>query len=121
MINARHSICNIISNKEIMPGVSLMWIEAPDIAASAKPGQFIMIQCGDDTLLRRPISIHRIDGSKLAVLYAKLGRGTLWLSKQKENALIDVLGPLGNGYVIGDDTENLLLVAGEWVLSRLCF
>ena len=121
MINARHSICNIISNKEIMPGVSLMWIEAPDIAASAKPGQFIMIQCGDDTLLRRPISIHRIDGSKLAVLYAKLGRGTLWLSKQKENALIDVLGPLGNGYVIGDDTENLLLVAGGMGIAPLMF
>lgn len=121
MINAKHSICNVISNKKIMPGVFLTWIEAPDIAASAKPGQFIMMQCGDDTLLRRPISIHRVDAGNLAVLYAKLGRGTQWLSKQKEQALIDILGPLGNGYLIRHDAENLLLIAGGMGIAPLMF
>ncbi len=80
-----------------------------------------MAQCGDDTLLRRPISIHRVDRSKLAVLYAKLGQGTQWLSKQKEYAIIDILGPLGNGYSINDDAENLLLVAGGMGIAPLMF
>ena len=79
------------------------------------------MQCGDDTLLRRPISIHRVDAGNLAVLYAKLGRGTQWLSKQKEQALIDILGPLGNGYSIRHDAENLLLIAGGMGIAPLMF
>jgi dihydroorotate dehydrogenase electron transfer subunit len=118
---ARHSICKIVSNDEIMPGVFLMWMEAPDITGEAKAGQFIMMQCGDDTLLRRPISIHRIDGNRLAVLYTKLGRGTQWLSKQEECAPIDILGPLGNGYRIMDDAKKLLLIAGGMGIAPLLF
>jgi dihydroorotate dehydrogenase electron transfer subunit len=118
---ASHSIGKIISNNEIMPGVFLMWIEAPDIANMAIAGQFVMIQCGADTLLRRPISIHRIDGSKLAILYAKLGKGTLWLSTQKERSPIDILGPLGNGYTVDDEDKNLLLIAGGMGIAPLTF
>lgn len=119
--NARHSICDIISNNEIMPGVFLMWIKSPEIADAAKPGQFIMMHCGGKTLLRRPISIHRTDGSKLAVLYAESGAGTQWLSKQKEQASIDILGPLGNGYMIKKDAKNLLLIAGGMGIAPLAF
>ena len=98
-----------------------MWLEAEGIANKAKPGQFIMIQCGGDVLLRRPISIHRAEGSKLAVLYARLGSGTQWLSKQKEQAPIDILGPLGNGYTFDGDSKNLLLIAGGMGIAPLTF
>jgi dihydroorotate dehydrogenase electron transfer subunit len=119
--NAAHSTCNVISNSELMPGVFLMWLEAAGIANKAKPGQFIMIRCGDDTLLRRPISIHRTEKSKLAVLYARLGSGTQWLSTQKEHTSIDILGPLGNGYTVRDEDKNLLLVAGGMGIAPLTF
>jgi dihydroorotate dehydrogenase electron transfer subunit len=104
-----------------MDGIYLMWMEAPEVSAEAKPGQFIMMQCGGDTLLRRPISIHRIDGNKLAVLYARLGSGTEWLSKQKEQTPIDILGPLGQGYKITEDALNLLMVAGGMGIAPLTF
>ncbi|MDD4924171.1 MAG: dihydroorotate dehydrogenase electron transfer subunit [Dehalococcoidales bacterium] len=119
--NAAHSICSIISNSEVMPGVFLMWLEAADIAKKAKPGQFIMIQCGGNTLFRRPISIHRTEESKLAILYAGLGSGTQWLSKQKEHTPIDILGPLGNGYTVNNDDKNLLLIAGGMGIAPLTF
>jgi dihydroorotate dehydrogenase electron transfer subunit len=119
--NAEHSICHIISNDEMMPGVFLMWLEAADIAKKAKPGQFVMMRCGEDNLLRRPISIHRAAEGKLAVLYARLGGGTQWLSKQEANASIDILGPLGNGYTVKDDDKNLLLVAGGMGIAPLTF
>ncbi len=98
-----------------------MWLEAPEIAASAKPGQFVMLQCGGDTLLRRPISIHRVKDSRIAVLYANLGRGTDWLSKQKASASISVLGPLGNGYTIDEGSQNLLLIAGGMGIAPMPF
>ncbi len=98
-----------------------MWMEAPTITGKAKPGQFAMILCGDEPLLRRPISIHRVEGSKLAVLYARLGSGTQWLSKQKEHTSIDILGPLGNGYTVRDEDKNLLLIAGGMGIAPLTF
>jgi dihydroorotate dehydrogenase electron transfer subunit len=119
--NAGHSICNVIANSELMPGVFLMWLEAAAIAKKAKPGQFVMMRCGDDNLLRRPISIHRAVKGKLAVLYARLGNGTQWLSKQEANASIDILGPLGNGYTVNDDDKKLLLVAGGMGVAPLTF
>lgn len=32
----------IISNEEVMPGTRLLWVQAPEVAASAQPGQFAM-------------------------------------------------------------------------------
>jgi len=36
------TLCSVASNVEVMPGVHLMWIEAPNIAGSVLPGQFIV-------------------------------------------------------------------------------
>jgi dihydroorotate dehydrogenase electron transfer subunit len=119
--NARHIICPIISNAEVMPDVCLMWLDAPEIAGIAKPGQFIMLSCDSNNLLRRPISIHQVDSNRLAILYAKIGSGTKWLAEQKNNTPIDILGPLGNGYTVSPDAENLLLVAGGMGIAPLHF
>jgi hypothetical protein len=35
----KQALCSISSKVEVMPGVHLTWIEAPDIAAMAQPGQ----------------------------------------------------------------------------------
>ena len=37
-----------------------LWLDAPAIAELARPGQFVMVRCGEghDPLLRRPLSIH---------------------------------------------------------------
>lgn len=101
-----------------MPGVYLLWAQAPEIATFAQPGQFVMVRCseGYDPLLRRPLSIHRVaplpSASQLALLFAVAGRGTRWLAQRKEGDMIDLLGPLGQGFVLGPESRDLLLVAG---------
>ncbi|MFA4836047.1 MAG: dihydroorotate dehydrogenase electron transfer subunit [Dehalococcoidia bacterium] len=104
----------IVSSSTVMPGVSLIWVEAPEIAAEARPGQFVTIRCGEgfEPLLRRPLSIHRIKDGKLALLFAIVGQGTEWLSNRSAGDLLDIIGPLGNGFQIRKDTKKLLLVAG---------
>ena len=111
----------ITSTKEIIPGIYLLWLEAPRIASQAQPGQFLMVRCGEDTLLRRPVSIHRVDGSRIALLFAVVGRGTEWLSKCQAGDTVDLLGPLGNGYEIHPDAHNILLVAGGIGIAPLRF
>lgn len=114
---------NIISSKEVMPEIFLMWLEVPDIASEAKPGQFVMVKCGSDNemLLRRPLSIHQKDDGKIAVLFRVSGKGTDWLSERGKDDTLSIIGPLGNGFDISSRSQNLLLVAGGMGIAPLVF
>lgn len=112
---------SVISNREALPGVFLLWLDAKQIAAEAKPGQFVMVGCGGDTILPRPFSIHQIDSSKVALLIAAVGKGSEWLSKRQVGDSVNIFGPLGNGFSISVGSKNLLLVAGGIGISPLLF
>jgi dihydroorotate dehydrogenase electron transfer subunit len=111
----------IVSGVEVLPGIYLMWLQAPEIAAATKPGQFVMVGCGGDTFLPRPFSVHRVDGNQLALLFSVVGRGTTRLSQAKKGDTISIFGPLGNGYNVKTDSRNLLLVAGGMGIVPLYF
>ena len=117
----KQTLSPIISNIELMPGTHLFWLESPAIAADARPGQFVMVRCGQDTLLRRPLSVHQTDGDNIALLFAIVGRGTRWLSQRKQGDSVDIFGPLGNGFSIDPAAKNLLLVAGGIGIAPLRF
>ena len=114
----------VVSNSEIMPRIHLVWLEAPEIARIARPGQFVMVRCGDshDPLLRRPLSIHQTDGSgKIALLLSVVGRGTSWLSRCQRGDCLDLVGPLGNGFSIQPASRRLLLIGGGVGIAPLIF
>ena len=102
----------IISNMEVMPGAHLIRLESPPLAATARPGQFVMVRCGQDTYLRRPLSIHRVEENQIALLFTIAGRGTSWLAERKTGEALDIFGPLGNGFAVHPHSKNLLLIAG---------
>jgi dihydroorotate dehydrogenase electron transfer subunit len=111
----------VISSVEALPGTYLLWLEAPGIAETARPGQFVMVRCGGDTVLPRPLSIHRVDGKQLALLFSVVGKGTNRLSQMKKGDTLNIFGPLGNGYSIEPRSKNLLLVAGGMGIAPLYF
>lgn len=119
----KQQLAPIISKNEVMSGVYLIWLECPDIASLARPGQFIMVRCQGETLLRRPISVHQVNESKsrLALLFAAVGKGTKWLAEQQEGERLDIFGPLGNGFSVKPESRNLLLVAGGIGIAPLHF
>jgi len=116
----KQTLCSVASNVEIMPGIHLMWIEAPDMAVAAQPGQFITVQCGDLTL-RRPLSVHQVSSGEIALLFKVAGKGTLWLSQRQTGDRLDILGPLGKGFSIEPRARNLLMVAGGIGIAPLAF
>ncbi len=81
------------------------------------PGQFYNIRCSEtkDPLFRRPFSLHRLSGSgnsqQVEFLYRVIGKGTEWLSNRQKNQLLDMIGPLGNGFILDDHFQNIVLVA----------
>jgi dihydroorotate dehydrogenase electron transfer subunit len=116
-------LVTIISQKEILPGIYLLEIDAPEIARLSSPGQCVMLTCdsGGKRLLRRPISIHLVKESKVYLLYAVIGEGTAWLSKRRKGEQIDILGPMGNNFTLDSKPSNLLLVSGGMGVAPLCF
>ena len=106
-----------------MPGVFRLRLQCPEIAAEAKPGQFVMLKCGDQLLLRRPISISDANApsGQIGLMIATVGKGTEWLSLRKPGEELDILGPLGNGFTIGEKAEKLLLIAGGMGIAPLNF
>jgi len=62
-------IAPVISCSEAIPDVYIIWVEAPQIADKALPGQFVTVRCGEEILLRRPLSIHKVEGDYLAFLF----------------------------------------------------
>ncbi|RWX49179.1 dihydroorotate dehydrogenase electron transfer subunit, partial [Candidatus Electrothrix communis] len=53
--------CSILGRDCLAPDIFRLTLQAPKIAADARPGQFVMVRVIDglDPLLRRPFSIHR--------------------------------------------------------------
>jgi dihydroorotate dehydrogenase electron transfer subunit len=117
-------LARVISDSEVMPGIFLIWLEAPQIAPAAKPGQFVMVNCGEETFLHRPLSIHQVDQKTkagLALLFAVKGKGTHWLLQRQKSDNIDLIGPMGNGFSLSHESQKLLLVAGGIGIAPLCF
>ncbi len=114
-------VAPVISNNEVMSGAYLIWLEAPAIASEARPGQFVMVRCGEDTLLPRPLSIHQRNDNKIALLFKIVGKGTHWLSQRQAGDSLDLFGPLGNSFSISPDSHNLLLIAGGIGIAPLYF
>jgi dihydroorotate dehydrogenase electron transfer subunit len=108
-------VVRVESNREIAEGLLLMRFESRQIAASARPGQFLNIRANQrwsPLLLRRPFSISRVVGTSIEVLYNIVGMGTKALAAQRPGDEIDVLGPLGVPFGLEEQFETAVVVAG---------
>jgi dihydroorotate dehydrogenase electron transfer subunit len=132
----RQVTASVISNKEVLPapkvthrsgrsilGVRLVWLDCPEIAREARPGQFVMVGCGEECVLRRPFSIHQVNSNAIALYFNvwQDGKGTQWLAQREAGDEIDLIGSLGNSYAIHPESHKLLLVAGGIGIASLRF
>ena len=91
----------IIRQEEIADDIYSMWLRTEEIAAHAKAGQFVSVYCNEGSrLLPRPISICEIDKKDNAIrlVYRKVGKGTEEFSGMHTGGILNITGPLGNGF-----------------------
>ena len=87
----------IIDKRRLNSQVCRFQIEAPEIAAKAKPGQFVVIRI-DQTGERIPLTVFEADKTKgaITIIFQEVGTTTLKLGRAKPGCeLMDVIGPLG--------------------------
>jgi dihydroorotate dehydrogenase electron transfer subunit len=122
----------ILSNAEVSPGYWRMRMTAPPEFSTAAPGQFVMVRVSGaiDPLLRRPFGVFDVGSYTpqqsgavaqpcFEMLYRVVGKGTALLATLHANDLLDVLGPLGTGFTLGDPDEEKLIVGGGVGLAPL--
>lgn len=113
------------SNTEVNGEYRHLILDAPQKILNCKPGQFFHLLCPVTTLnqpyLRRPMSIYGYfpEKGELHFLFKVTGEGTRAMAELKEGDAFNVLGPLGKGYSIQDNWNNLLLVARGVGLATL--
>jgi len=125
----------VTNKRQILPRLSrtqgriilssqIMWLRCPELVQEAQPGQFVMVRCGEECILPRPFSIHQLnDEGDMALFFAvwEDGKGTGWLSQRHIGDTVELFGPLGNGFFINPNSQNLLLIAGGIGVAPLRF
>ncbi len=104
----------IVETKQVQENIFIQKIHSPEIARLIKPGQFLNIRVSETTfpLLRRPFSICDVDGENIFLMFNILGEGTKILAHKRDGDLVDILGPLGNGFNIDGYYNTAIIVAG---------
>ena len=113
----------IVSLKETGGGYFRMKLAAPGIASGARPGQFVTLQVNASgmPLIRRPMGIFSAGKGFIEILFKAAGKGTEILSKKKIGDVVNVLGPLGNGFSVKKGLRRAVLVAGGYGVSPVAF
>jgi len=104
--------CAVTEHKRLVKGIHKITVEAPDMAALCRPGQFLHISCGPQFTLRRPISIFEAGDGRVSFIFDVRGAGTAALAEAKEGDRLDIMGPLGRGFTIGDTSKKAVIVGG---------
>ncbi|MCL2766635.1 MAG: dihydroorotate dehydrogenase electron transfer subunit, partial [Peptococcaceae bacterium] len=115
----------VVNQEKLAPDHFRLHLSAPEVASEAKPGQFLHLSCSYalDPLLRRPISIHKVQREQgiVTLFYRATGRGTAILSQLKAGATVNLLGPLGRGFILPDQGQQPVLIAGGMGIAPLLF
>ena len=110
----------VVSNTRLSDDYSVVALAAPEVAALALPGQFVMIKPsrGIDPLLRRPFSIFEILRDEqgvptgISLLNKRIGTGTGLLYDLVPGSRLGCLGPLGRPFEPVDPPAEAWMVAG---------
>lgn len=94
----------------------MLVLNAPQIAHSAQPGQFVMVtpvRRGESwPVLPRPMAIYNADPARgtITIVYGAVGKGTRHLTTFGVGETLVTVGPLGRAFEIAPHIRSLLLI-----------
>ena len=115
MPSSRLHKARILSHLPAGRGFYRLVLKAPETAAAALPGQFVMLRVSEnlDPLLARPFGISAVPSrSSIEIVYRVVGRGTDLLTGMEAGHMLSLLGPLGKGFPLPGKDATPVLVGG---------
>ena len=112
----------IYAREELCGNYFILWIWDESLSRKCHPGQFFEIRAhaslGDAFDARslpklfKPISIYDNADGRIGFFIKKVGAGTGALAKLKAGDMLELIGPLGNGFKLVSNRRVLLLSGG---------
>ena len=87
----------IVDKKTLAPTITMMKLDAPEIAKKVQPGQFVIIRINEEGE-RLPLTVNDFDRERgtITIVFQEVGKSTKLLGTLNTNEYIsDVVGPLG--------------------------
>jgi ferredoxin--NADP+ reductase len=115
-------MARIISKRSLTPVTKLFILEAPLIAAAARPGQFVIVRVHEDGE-RIPLTIADYDGGRgeITIVVQEVGVTTNLLGALGEgDDILDVVGPLGTAPEIAPGGHVVGVGGGFGAAALLC-
>jgi len=117
--------CEVVFNRPAGGRYRHLALAATPAALAVQPGQFFQLLCpgqGEGShMLRRPMSVYRIDRAarRVEFLYKVRGAGTSGLARLLPGGRLDIFGPLGRGFRLDAAWRHIVLLARGAGLATL--
>ena len=105
----------------------LLRVEAPEVAATCRPGQFVMVGADPEfrishPLLKRALAVYDVPPehpATIVLLLKVVGDGTRRLANLHPGHRLSLVGPLGNGFDLESarGKKNLIVAGGTGIAS----
>ncbi|SER52653.1 dihydroorotate dehydrogenase electron transfer subunit [Salisediminibacterium halotolerans] len=106
----------VISHRQIADHIFQLILTGEEAANMTEPGQFVHVQIPGKTapLLRRPLSIADAEpaAKQCTLIYRAEGPGTKQLAAAGEGDVVNLLGPLGNGFTSAPEQDGKAVLIG---------
>lgn len=110
--------CEVIEHRWVNDRYKYLKLSAQaDLAAATRPGQFYQLRCpttqDQQPFLLRPMSVYGVgpEPGTIEFLYNVTGVGTRALATLAVGGHMDIVGPLGNTFVLEPGIQRILVVA----------
>ncbi|MCL2062011.1 MAG: dihydroorotate dehydrogenase electron transfer subunit [Firmicutes bacterium] len=88
-------------------------LTAPEPLPECRAGQFINLKVADASLcLRRPFCLYKFDKTSVTLIIEIVGKGTRLLAQLKKGDTVTGVMPLGNGFIVEKQHQNIALISG---------
>lgn len=110
--------CQVIEHRWVNDRYKYIKLSADaDLAGATRPGQFYQLRCPSTDVaqpfLLRPMSVYGVgpEAGSIEFLYNVTGLGTKAMSTLKTGDSMDIVGPLGNTFVLEPHYKRIMVVA----------
>ncbi len=103
----------VITKESLAPKIVKLIISAPEIAAKAEPGHFVVVRL-DETAERIPLTLADFEPNQgtITLIIQEIGQSTAKINQMKVgDSFLDILGPLGTPYPV-QGSKRVVGIAG---------
>jgi dihydroorotate dehydrogenase electron transfer subunit len=109
----------VLDRRLVADDVVVLGLHAPVLAAAVRPGQFVMTipPCGMQAAVA--LGLYEAREDRCSILFFVCGPRTRALAAVQVGASLDLVGPLGNGFDLGDARDVAIVAGGVGIASVL--